>query len=515
MFVPNMYPEAVVSMLCLPGNTMINSGLGLLFSQLNGSNGEVTGTDDMPNKKFKKLLKHLRADAKKHHLGRELGNLGLGAVETLPGGAIAANAARAAMSDPTIKKFVQSAVDKQVNKLAVRTGAGGYSTGRTGSGMYGTSSAMGGHRSNALVGGDSHGRVPTTNGQRDENGTIMIKRTEFISPINAKGSQKYSVSTFSINPGLSSIFNWLSQIAQNYSEYQLLQLLYRYKPVVSAMSVSSVGSLGTIVMAHNPNAGEAGYTTFDQIINVNTSVEGNIAQEITCGVECDPRKSNYDDLYIRTGSVPSGQDVKTYDHGKLNIALFGVPTDYTAGTQIGLLFVEYSVVLRKPRLWSAIGNSINTDVFCSGGGETLALPFGTIIEKNKNNTLGGTMTKVTVSDYIFPDNFEGTVQVEWYFYASTAGVNPLQTDDVTASGNVLKFSAGMSTGCQSTAFDVSVGTETRAVFTGYYTVTSSSTANGNTLNFAASTGAIDFQSTLSVRQINPLVYDIATNGEPI
>jgi hypothetical protein len=517
MFVPNMYPEAVASMDSATRRSLINSGQGVKSTQLNGNNGEVTGSDDTPKNHFKKLMKHLREDAKKHHLGRELGHLTGSLVRELPGGNAAVAAANSLAADPAMRKIVQSAVDKKVNKINNKlSGSGSYTTGRgrymTGRGMYSTEPSG---VSNALVNGDSHSRVAATNGRRDENGTIVMTRSEFISPINAKGSQAYSVTTYSINPGLQGVFNWLSQIAQNYSEYQLMQLVFVYKPVVSAMSVSSVGSLGTVVMAHNPNAGEAGYSSFDQIINVNTAVEGNIAQRITCGVECDPRKSNSEDLYIRTGVVPAGQDIKTYDHGKLNIGLFGIPTDYIAGTQIGLLFAEYSVMLSKPRIWAAIGNAINTDVFCSGGGETLALPFGTVISRNQNNTLGGTMTKVTMSDYIFPDNYEGTVCVTWYFYANTAGINPLQVGDVTPSGNVVSFDAGISTGCLTTSEDYSVGTETRAVYTGYFTVTLAAKTNGNTLNFAGSSGSLDFQSTLAVRQINPLVADIGNNLVPI
>jgi hypothetical protein len=364
-----------------------------------------------------------------------------------------------------------------------------------------------GNHNGLMEGGKSN--VASVRSNKTENGDIVISRQEFVSSINSNGSDGFVNMTFSINPALRAVFGWLSQVAGDYSEYQLTQLGFVYKPVVSAMSVSSVGSLGTLVMAHNPNAGEDGYSSFEEIINAANSIECNIAEHMTCWVECDSSKVAHPWLYTRSGPVPANQDVKTYDHGKLNFAMFGVPTAYTSGTQLGLLYINYKVILRKPRMFSALGNGIQTDLFLSTAGETAALPFGTSHKYSNSNSIGGALSIATDSIYTFPDDFEGIVEVMFV----PAGVDVVGIQgDIAPAGQVEAYNSYMSTGGLNRNNVVSTGSDsTVQCIVRWFKVSTTSQVGQNTLTFTVDSATSISASRLTVSQVNPLLTDFAND----
>lgn len=415
---------------------------------------------------------------------------------------------------------VNRAVQKKVNKL---TGSGAYMAGRgtymVGRGDYG--GAFGGNalnpevKNSLFVDSEKMNHTPQFKTSNDETGTIVIRRREYVAPILSTGSAAFSNQSFQINPGLASIFEWLAQIGANYSEYEFGQLVFIYKPTVSALSVSTVGSLGTLILATNPNAGESKYATFDAMINAHAAVSGNISQCIACGVECDPSKNNASELYIRTGTVPSGQDIKTYDHGLFQLAFFGIPTAYTAGTQLGLLFVEYTVKLRKPRMWSGLGNTILSDLFYSGGNRSNGLPLGNAPLTSTRSNLGGTITKLTESVYTFPDNFNGSVRVDSWATATTALT--MVSGNITAAGNIVSFNGSVAgAGTNSVAVASAPGGPNQWVMnTKWYQVTPAATTGENTLtiNVGTSTGTITMGFQVSL--VNPLLTDFTSNNTTV
>lgn len=447
---------------------------------------------------LKKVLHGLVPDPRKELNAKSLMKFGLEAARQGPQQAVMNVAQR------TMKK----AAKKIQGRGLYTMGRGSYTIGR---GNYTTSAPV---RNGLHTEGISN--APSLRSGGGENGAITISRSEFVTAISSTGSADYVNLTFSVNAALSSCFNWMSQIAANYSEWEPIQLCFRYKPVVSAMSVSSVGSLGTLVMAHNPNAGEAGYSTFDQIINACNAVEGNIAQGMECWVECDPAQANVDDLYVRTGPVPAGQDIKTYDHGKLNFGLYGVPTAYVAGTQLGLLYVDYTIKLRKPRMWTGLGNATPNVLIRTGGVATANAPFGTAPTHSGLDTIGGVMSKDGISSiYTFPDNFEGVVMVT-YYQASSVSMTPVDTNLATF-GNLLSFN-GFVTAAGIHDISELVGAPSGAGETTFIQrwlkIEPTSTAGANNISFDCAVGAGGtVVCRLGIVAHNPLLVNYTSGDE--
>lgn len=208
--------------------------------------------------------------------------------------------------------------------------------------------------SNQLIAG---GRMaPKAIAKNDETDTIVITDCEFVKDIFAptipvpSGDSCHVASGFAqqqlqINPGLSGFAPNLSQIAGNYSEYSIKQLVFELRPVISETTVNN-GQTGTAMMVFNYNPNEDPYDNKEDIMQAHGSVSGRIVDQIRCGVECDPRKNKDSEFFVRTGPVPYGKDNDEYDLGVLTLATNNIPYQFS-NQQIYELWVYYTVELRK------------------------------------------------------------------------------------------------------------------------------------------------------------------------
>lgn len=180
------------------------------------------------------------------------------------------------------------------------------------------------------------------------NGDVRINRREYLRAIEAPAGV-FSVSSNHINPGLG-LFTWLSEVSDNYEEYVFERLSFEYKPVISSATYS--GSMGSVVVAVMYNAGAGDLESYPQMVEYSGSVEKRVCDPLIMRVNVGKNTHAGEDHYIRTGSVPSGEDVKTYDIGKLLVAIDHTSSSFPVGTLLGHLYADYSVILRKPKLKS-------------------------------------------------------------------------------------------------------------------------------------------------------------------
>jgi hypothetical protein len=290
-------------------------------------------------------------------------------------------------------------------------GGGGYSA--AGSGEYGLT--------NSLVSGSSVA-VPTMMGG-DEIGSIVVSHKEYLG--NITGSMAFENSPFNINPGLSTSFPWLSQIACNYEEYSFEQLMFTYTSLLS--DSTSSGVIGSIIMTTNYNAAQEPFTnTADMLNNIGTISARPIDGPIIHGVECDDAKNVLPSYFVRNGAVPPGQDVKTYDQGRFQIATEGMPVD----SQLqGQLWVSYCVVLRKPKIWVAAGKGILTDAF-KGTSNSMNenYPMGTSILRCPANNIGIVVTRTAYMSFRvnFPLQLvQGSFLIRWGWMNPTRSSPPV------------------------------------------------------------------------------------------
>jgi len=245
-----------------------------------------------------------------------------------------------------------------------------------GKGLYGSQQIGGGgaykmnsakNSSNQLIAGGR--QAPRTLAKNDETDTIILSDCEFVKDIFApsilSGSSSFASQLVGVNPGLAGFAPNLSQIACNYTEYELQQLVFELRPVISENNVND-GQSGIAMMVFNYNSNDDPFDNKEDVMQAHGSVSGRIVQPITCGVECDPRKTNKTKFFTRTGPVPYLKDNDEYDMGVLTIATNNIPVNFS-NKQIYELWVHYKCLLRKRKAGAMRLNNQQRDIFvCSG-----------------------------------------------------------------------------------------------------------------------------------------------------
>ena len=230
-------------------------------------------------------------------------------------------------------------------------------TDKIGKGLY---KGRGNYVTNGLI--QSANVVPQF-GQEDMKTTTITNR-EYICDVYAPAAgASFTPSEYPLNPGMSKLFAWLSQIAINYEEYAIKQLIVTYKSTVADFASAS-GQVGQVIMAtqYNPTADPFG--SKEEMMLYEGGMSCKTTEHMQHGIECDPAKlAGAEYKFIRAGNLPISEDLKEYDLGRLCLAITGTPATY-AGQIIGELWVSYTVVLRKPKVASGHAYNIKREVAC-------------------------------------------------------------------------------------------------------------------------------------------------------
>jgi Viral coat protein (S domain) len=181
----------------------------------------------------------------------------------------------------------------------------------------------------------------------DTENTLCISNREFITDISPPASSGgfYTPITGAINPGLATLFPWLSQIALYYEEYEFEQLIFEFKSMVTEGNQNAQGNL---IMATQYNALNPPFTSKTQMENYDYANSSKVTQNSFHGIECNPQLNAAAALYVRSGTVPTGQDAKTYDLGVFQLAISNAYQ--AANINLGELWVSYRIKLRKTKL---------------------------------------------------------------------------------------------------------------------------------------------------------------------
>jgi len=220
------------------------------------------------------------------------------------------------------------------------------------------------------------GGIPEFGSVDDELGAITVSFKEYLTDIYGNMVDETTVNNFSevqysINPGLERSFPFLSQFAANFDEYEMKQLVYTYKSTINTDSSTTNGQVGSVIMATNYIVGSAPFTDKNAMLQYHGSSSARVTAISVHGVECDPSKSSgTPGKYIRSAPVLIGKDATLYDVGVFNLAISGTPAAFS-NQPIGELWVEYTVILRKPKVLTGYGQAISKDVFAHQENQTL------------------------------------------------------------------------------------------------------------------------------------------------
>lgn len=191
------------------------------------------------------------------------------------------------------------------------------------------------------------------------NKEFVVRHREYITDVYSASGTAGSPSTFGIlsypiNPGDSKTFPWLSTVADKFEQYRIEGMVFEYKSLYSDAVVTQNGSIGSVVLATEYNAGAPPFSSKQAMENYQFAQSAKPSMSILHPIECANKQNVLSELYIRPADVPANEDVKTYDFGDFQIASQGIPLG-TAGAAVNLgeLWVSYQIALIKPRIPTA------------------------------------------------------------------------------------------------------------------------------------------------------------------
>jgi len=210
-----------------------------------------------------------------------------------------------------------------------------------------------GPETNAIVHMHSH-QEPK---RKYEGSKFIVEHREYIgdlitssatTSLSSGAGAPFTSQTYNINPGLTGIFPWLSQIAQGFSKYRFKKLIFHAKSTTSDAISSSNGvaaGLGEMVGAIQYDVASGAYSNYANMANS----EGAICCKPSCsfvmGVEVNKRDTPYEWYYVRGGSQPANTDIRLYDYCLAQFATQNVPASVSGGAfvpvDVSQIWIEY------------------------------------------------------------------------------------------------------------------------------------------------------------------------------
>jgi len=186
-----------------------------------------------------------------------------------------------------------------------------------------------------------------------EGQSIVVRHKEYVAQIS--GKQAFTVvNTFAINPGLSNLFPWLASIATSFQEYKIRGMVYHYVPSSGNAISGTNAALGTVMMQTTYRSNDTAPASKVEMLNEYWSSESVPSQPFCHPIECNPKENPFNIQYVRTGTVPSGDNQLLYDLGTTYVAVSGQQADNTV---LGDLWITYEIELKKPILTSNVTTS--------------------------------------------------------------------------------------------------------------------------------------------------------------
>jgi len=252
---------------------------------------------------------------------------------------------------------------------------------------------------------------------------MHICHREFLADIT--GATAFTNLSLPINPGMPQTFPWLSQVAQNFEEYDFHGLVFEYRPSSGSAVSNTSAALGTVIYATDYNALSIPFATKQQMESYEYSCSTVPFTGMIHPVECDHNANVLNDMYIRNGNIPSGADIRLYDLGNFQYAVQGMQSAYTCGE----LWVSYDVLLSKPRIQPNSNYTFAHIVESPLASATAAAPLGTtggVLTTDSNLfgvsvSLSAPTTSIIISIpgyYLLVDGWNGTGIAGTYSFAS-------------------------------------------------------------------------------------------------
>jgi hypothetical protein len=251
--------------------------------------------------------------------------------------------------------------------------------------------------------------------------STVITHREYVTDIKAGSGTptNFDIVKFPLNPGSAETFPWLSGIASNYEEYEILGMVFTFVSTSGNSIGSTNTALGTVILATEYDPTKPDFVNKQAMENYMFATSNKPSEHQIHAIECKKNLTPVKMLYVRTGAN-TGTDLRWTDFGNFYIATVGNPL---AGANLGELWVTYKVRLSKPRLPVTVGaggqisSGMVTLTAC-----TTANPAGTSTLFSSGNNSLQRISNTQLSFRALP-NMDYVITV--YAYGAACGFTPL------------------------------------------------------------------------------------------
>jgi len=183
----------------------------------------------------------------------------------------------------------------------------------------------------------------------------IIEKDEYIGEV--AGTPAFAVNQFPVNIGQKATFPWGSIEAQQWEKYEFLACEFYLKPEVTQFTANA--NSGKVILSFDSDATDAPPASKQEAEDIMPMADGMPYQTIQMSIPKFILNSHLDSFYVRTGNLPGGSDIKTYDLGNLFVSTMGQGADFPNMME---LRVRYTCKLMIPILESITAAPQNNSV---------------------------------------------------------------------------------------------------------------------------------------------------------
>jgi hypothetical protein len=362
-------------------------------------------------------------------------------------------------------------------------GALGSTLGRAAGGLFRKITGFGDYKvtSNSLSAPAMQDSLPqfTKSGR----GTRLVHREYLTDVVTSAVAGAYSLTKYSIQPGLYASFPWLSSVGEQFEEYEINGMIYEFKSNSYDALASTNTASGTVVMTTQYNVLRPDFPNKQTMEQYEFTCSGKPSINIMHPIECSRSESPTSVLSTRAAPITTG-DLRLYDFANFYLATVGMQG---TSVNVGELWVSYDITFYKPRLGQVtdISDHWQLGPFSSISTSTAGW-FGSAPILAPNSDFGSSLDVKAGQVITIPSSYTGNFMV-----AMVIGVTSSQSWSAvtfTTSSSVTGLNVfGMGYG--SSAFSGYPGvtgsyTSTQLMFTRYFTCVA-----GGTITLGGGTSA--------------------------
>lgn len=203
--------------------------------------------------------------------------------------------------------------------------------------------------------------------------SVRMQHREYLGDIRSSNtSLGFALQRYVVNAGQKDCFPYLSEIARSFQMYRFRGLIFEFVSTSTDSLNSTNTALGQVMMVAEYNVYSPAPKSKHEVLNSNGAMSVKPSDSMLVGIECDPKKGNASEFFVRALHNSTDVDRRMSDMCNLYIATSGIQ-----GTNVllGSIYVTYDVDLMMPVTEQAGSFDLTTELYFLSPGQYPIPPY--------------------------------------------------------------------------------------------------------------------------------------------